>query len=32
MEPDLDKIEVLVRQLLTELGEDPRREGLVDTP
>jgi GTP cyclohydrolase I len=32
MDPDLDKIEVLVRQLLTELGEDPRREGLVDTP
>jgi GTP cyclohydrolase I len=32
MEPDLDKIEVLVRQLLTELGEDPKREGLVDTP
>ena len=32
MEPDLDRIEVLVRQLLTELGEDPRREGLVDTP
>ena len=32
MEPDLDRIEVLVRQLLTELAEDPRREGLVDTP
>ena len=32
MEPDLGKIEVLVRQLLTELGEDPKREGLVDTP
>jgi len=32
MEPDLDRIEVLVRQLLTELGEDPQREGLVDTP
>ena len=32
MEPDLDKIEVLVRQLLAELGEDPKREGLVDTP
>jgi GTP cyclohydrolase IA len=32
MEPDLDKMESLVRQLLVELGEDPRREGLVDTP
>jgi GTP cyclohydrolase IA len=32
MEPNLDKIEVLVRQLLTELGEDPKREGLRDTP
>jgi GTP cyclohydrolase I len=32
MEPDLGKIEVLVRQLLAELGEDPKREGLVDTP
>ena len=32
MEPNLDKIEVLVRQLLVELGEDPKREGLLDTP
>jgi len=32
MEPNLDKIEVLVRQLLLELGEDPKREGLLDTP
>src|SRR5260221_1980250 len=32
MEPDLGKIEVLVRQLLVELGEDPAREGLVKTP
>ena len=32
MEPDLKKIEPLVRQLLQELGEDPSREGLVDTP
>ena len=32
MEPNLQKIESLVHQLLTELGEDPRREGLVDTP
>src|SRR4051812_11921585 len=32
MEPDLQKIEPLIRQLLVELGEDPAREGLVDTP
>jgi GTP cyclohydrolase I len=32
MEPNLQKIEVLVRQLLTELGEDPTREGLLKTP
>src|SRR4051812_9716823 len=32
MEPDLQKIEPLIRQLLVELGEDPRREGLLDTP
>jgi GTP cyclohydrolase I len=32
MEPDLSKIEALVRQLLTELGEDPEREGLLRTP
>jgi len=32
MEPNLEKIEALVRQLLEELGEDPKREGLVDTP
>ncbi len=32
MEPDLAKIEILVRQLLVELGEDPQREGLRDTP
>ena len=32
MEPDLRKIEGLVRQLLSELGEDPGREGLVKTP
>jgi GTP cyclohydrolase I len=32
MEPDLKKIEPLVRQLLVELGEDPDREGLKDTP
>jgi GTP cyclohydrolase I len=32
MHPDLAKIEKLVRQILVELGEDPRREGLVKTP
>ena len=32
MEPNLDRIEALVRQLLVELGEDPEREGLVRTP
>ncbi|MEO5693778.1 MAG: GTP cyclohydrolase I FolE [Usitatibacter sp.] len=32
MEPNLAKIETLVRQLLEELGEDPQREGLLDTP
>ena len=32
MEPNLAKIETLVRQLLIELGEDPNREGLLDTP
>ena len=32
MEPNLEKMETLVRQLLVELGEDPKREGLRDTP
>ena len=32
MEPNLKKIEKLVRELLVELGEDPDREGLVKTP
>jgi GTP cyclohydrolase IA len=32
MEPDTQKIETLVRQLLVELGEDPKREGLQKTP
>src|SRR5689334_20427992 len=32
MEPNLAKIETLVRQLLIELGEDPEREGLRATP
>ncbi|MFH1756037.1 MAG: GTP cyclohydrolase I FolE [Candidatus Latescibacterota bacterium] len=27
-----DKLSQLVREMLTELGEDPTREGLVDTP
>ena len=30
--PDLAKIAGLTRQLLVELGEDPGREGLADTP
>ena len=32
MQPDIAKIEPLVRQLLIELGEDPDREGLQKTP
>ncbi len=32
MEPDISRIEPLVRQILVELGEDPRREGLAKTP
>jgi GTP cyclohydrolase I len=32
MEPNLEKIESLIRQLLVELGEDPQREGLANTP
>jgi GTP cyclohydrolase IA len=32
MEPNIERIEELVRELLAELGEDPDREGLVDTP
>ena len=31
-EPDIRKMEGLIRQLLVELGEDPDREGLVKTP
>lgn len=31
-QPDLDRIEELVRALLAELGEDPDREGLIRTP
>jgi GTP cyclohydrolase I len=32
MEPNIAKIEDLVRKLLVELGEDPDREGLLRTP
>src|SRR5687768_18005159 len=32
MTPNIQKIETLVRQLLIELGEDPQREGLLNTP
>ena len=32
MEPNIQKMEALIRQLLAELGEDPDREGLVKTP
>jgi GTP cyclohydrolase IA len=32
MEPNIERIKTLVRELLTELGEDPDREGLVNTP
>lgn len=29
---DIDKVKVLWRQILIEIGEDPEREGLIDTP
>ena len=32
MSPNLARIETLMRELLTELGEDPAREGLEKTP
>lgn len=31
-EPNEKRIAELVRQLLVELGEDPRRDGLLKTP
>ncbi len=30
--PDIDRISALTRELLAELGENPDREGLLDTP
>jgi GTP cyclohydrolase I len=30
--PNADPLEALARQLLAEIGEDPNREGLLDTP
>ncbi len=32
MAANLEKIERLVSELLGELGEDPKRAGLIDTP
>jgi GTP cyclohydrolase I len=32
MKPNTKKIEALISELLVEIGEDPRREGLVKTP
>ena len=32
MELNTEKISRLVRELLVEIGEDPAREGLLDTP
>jgi GTP cyclohydrolase I len=32
MKPNTKKIEALISKLLVEIGEDPRREGLVKTP
>ena len=31
-EPDQKKLATLVRKILVELGEDPKREGLRKTP
>jgi GTP cyclohydrolase I len=30
--PDLERIERAVREIIEAIGEDPRREGLIDTP
>lgn len=32
MEPNIPRIENLIRQVLMELGDDPTREGLLNTP
>ncbi len=32
MAMNVQRVEILVRELLAEIGEDPRREGLVETP
>jgi GTP cyclohydrolase IA len=32
MEPNIARIEALIRELLVEIGEDPDREGLLRTP
>jgi GTP cyclohydrolase I len=32
MEPNIARIEALIRELLVEIGEDPNREGLARTP
>ncbi len=32
MEPNIDRIAELYRQILVEIGEDPEREGIKDTP
>ncbi len=32
MDANLEKIEKLVKELLVEIGEDPQRGGLIDTP
>ena len=29
---DRDRVEVLVRELLAAIGEDPSRDGLIETP
>src|SRR3954447_4404559 len=32
MEPNIDRLATLVREILLEIGEDPDREGLLKTP